>query len=295
MAQCRGSEPWDWPANYTDSVLWNGMVVPLLRTVHSGTVWYQGEANSGADGRQYNCSFHAMISDWRAKFHKYTDGATALDFPFGWAQLNSDGVASKYLNPVFDPKSTSGEFGQWQRSFAALRLAQTSTLSLANTFQAVILDTPVASGSIHSPFKQPVGQRLARGGLAVAYGMKALHAVDPVARSVKVTAGTLVVSVGGLGSGGLTAKVGAEGFEVLGNCSATTLCWQSTPISAASPTSVTLAKLPAQPRAVRYLWYISPCGVHPYQCPVYAKATPIGKLSGEDQAFLPLAPFIMAL
>jgi sialate O-acetylesterase len=48
-------------------VLWNGMVVPLLRTVHSGAVWMQGEANAGSDGRQYNCSFPAMITDWRDK------------------------------------------------------------------------------------------------------------------------------------------------------------------------------------------------------------------------------------
>ena len=52
---------------------------------------------------------------------------------------------------------------------------------MPKTFQAVIIDTPVASGSIHSPFKQPVGRRLARGALAVGYGMASAHAVDPVA------------------------------------------------------------------------------------------------------------------
>ena len=32
--------------------LWNGKVVPLLRSTIKGAVWMQGEANSRADGRQ---------------------------------------------------------------------------------------------------------------------------------------------------------------------------------------------------------------------------------------------------
>jgi sialate O-acetylesterase len=66
------NESWLFPKGYTDSVLWNGQVVPLLRTVHSGAIWYQGEANAGLDGRQYNCSFPAMITDWRRKWNENT-------------------------------------------------------------------------------------------------------------------------------------------------------------------------------------------------------------------------------
>jgi hypothetical protein len=64
--------------------------------------------------------------------------------------------------------------------FPSIRLAEANTLALPSTFQAVILDTPVASGSVHSPYKQPVGARLARGALAVAYGMSEYGKVDPV-------------------------------------------------------------------------------------------------------------------
>ena len=88
LHRCVGSEPWQFPANFTDSVLWNGMVVPLLRTVHSGVVWYQGE-NNAPEPRRYNCSFPSLIQDWRRKWSLNTDGATDADFPFGWAQLNS--------------------------------------------------------------------------------------------------------------------------------------------------------------------------------------------------------------
>ena len=85
--QLPGDPKWEWPANYTDSVLWNGKVVPLLRNTIKGTVWMQGEANSRADGRQYNCSFPAMIEDWRAKWAEGTGGTTDSSFPFGWSQV----------------------------------------------------------------------------------------------------------------------------------------------------------------------------------------------------------------
>ena len=42
LATCEGPNTWDWPKGFLDSVLWNAMVVPLLRTVHTGVVWYQG-------------------------------------------------------------------------------------------------------------------------------------------------------------------------------------------------------------------------------------------------------------
>lgn len=78
------------------------------------------------------------------------------------------------------------DIGQWEPGFPSIRLAQTNALSLPNTFQAVILDTPVASGSVHSPYKQPVGARLARGGLAVAYGQNYPDYASNVALSASV-------------------------------------------------------------------------------------------------------------
>jgi len=51
------------------------------------------------------------------------------------------------------------EWGDYGNGFTGLRYAQSAALRVRNTFQAVIIDTPVASGSIHSPFKQPVGLR----------------------------------------------------------------------------------------------------------------------------------------
>jgi sialate O-acetylesterase len=291
---CKGPEKWNWPANFTDSVLWNGKVVPLLRTTIKGAIWMQGEANSRADGRQYNCSFQAMITDWRAKWASH-NGETAKDFPFGWAQLNSNGGATTYAAPGPKSADPTDPLGQWSSGFPSIRNAETQTLALPNTFQAVIIDTPVASGSVHSPWKQPAGSRLARGGLAVAYGMDTGRG-GPVAVSATLVSGHITVKLGGLGAGGLTLKQNKLGFEALGLDG----MWHSTPVTGKTTDSVTVGPAPAGAKAVRYLWYSSPCSPYagqpqvPYHCPVYTDAKPLGGLTGEGD-MLPLGPFVMAL
>jgi sialate O-acetylesterase len=67
------------PQPNTPSVLWNAMIYPFLRMRLAAFVWYQGEANAN-DPNHYECSFPAMIDDWRAKFNE-----TSL--PFFFVQL----------------------------------------------------------------------------------------------------------------------------------------------------------------------------------------------------------------
>ena len=184
--------------------------------------------------------------------------------------------------------------------FPQIRLAQSNALSLKNTFQAVILDTPVASGSIHSPYKQPVGARLARGGLRLAYNMENEDSVRPFVESVKLSAGFngVQVTVAGLGlNSHLMCSFVDLGFEVLGNVSwsKTGMGWASTPISGCNDNTVVLKNIPTNPKAVRYLWYATPCGMDVGQCPVSANVTALGGLSGEKEVKMMLPPFIMEL
>jgi len=76
------NKPWERPVDFKDSVLWNGKVVPLLRNTIKGAIWMQGEATANTDGRQYGCSFPAMIEDWRVKWTQGTGGTTDPHFPW---------------------------------------------------------------------------------------------------------------------------------------------------------------------------------------------------------------------
>jgi hypothetical protein len=83
------------------------------------------------------CFHQAMIEDWRAKWVEGTGGVNDPKFPFGWAQLNSDGGATVWKAGTTQPLEAGVEdpLGMWHGGFPSLRLAEKETLSLENTFQ----------------------------------------------------------------------------------------------------------------------------------------------------------------
>jgi sialate O-acetylesterase len=121
--------------------LYNGMIHPLLPLALRGTIWYQGEGNA-ARAAEYAGLFKALIQSWRAEFRQG-------DFPFYWVQL-----ANRYhRRPIW----------------TELRAAQTETLAVANTGQAVTIDIGERDQT-HARNKQDVGRRLALIALAKTYG-----------------------------------------------------------------------------------------------------------------------------
>ncbi|MBD9367681.1 sialate O-acetylesterase [Xanthomonas sp. XNM01] len=135
--------------NQHPALLYNAMIHPLQAYGIRGVIWYQGEANAGtvAQATAYRSQFPALIRQWRAQWH-----APAL--PFLWVQLAS-----------FSSGSDAGDTSPW----SLLREAQTATLALPATAQAVTLDIGEAH-DIHPRNKREVGRRLALGARAVAYG-----------------------------------------------------------------------------------------------------------------------------
>jgi sialate O-acetylesterase len=121
---------------WTPTGLFNGMINPLLPYAIRGALWYQGESNAER-ATEYRGLFSAMITAWRAHFGQG-------EFPFYWVSL------ANYQN-------SSDATGL---TYAALREAQTQTLVLPNTGQALAIDVGNPD-DIHPTNKQDVGRRLA--------------------------------------------------------------------------------------------------------------------------------------
>jgi sialate O-acetylesterase len=173
----------------TPSVLFNGMVSPVLPYQIKGAIWYQGEANVGrAD--QYAKIFPEMIQDWRAAWG-------IKDFPFYFVQI------APYVYAGNDSTES-----------AYLREAQESALKLVNTGMAVTLDIATVM-NIHPPYKKEVGERLALLALNNNYGKK-IPSKGPVYRSMSVDAGSIRLQFDNI-EGGLVAKnSGLKEFEIAG-------------------------------------------------------------------------------
>ncbi|MCF3649381.1 sialate O-acetylesterase [Synoicihabitans lomoniglobus] len=130
------------------SSMFNAMMTPFVPYGIRGMLWYQGEANANRHG-EYRDLFTAMITDWRAKFGQG-------DLPFYWVQLTNFHQPARW---------------EWDgREWGFLREAQTQSLALPNTAQAVIVDIG-NNFDIHPRNKQDVGARLAAIALTRIHGI----------------------------------------------------------------------------------------------------------------------------
>jgi len=177
-----------WPTS-----LYFGMLEPVIPFAIKGTLWYQGESNAGR-AYQYREIFPLLISDWRKQWGQG-------DFPFLWVQLANFRQA----------KEEPGD-SDW----AELREAQSMTLSLPNTAQAVIIDKGEAN-DIHPRDKWTVGERLAKAAKKVAYGMDVVYS-GPTYKSMEIQDDQIRISFDHVGSGLMVKdKYGyVKGFAVAG-------------------------------------------------------------------------------
>ena len=159
------------------TVLYNGMIHPLVPYGVKGAIWYQGESNA-ARAYQYRALLPAMIGDWR---NQWGEG----DFPFYIVQLANWG-------PVVDHPQES----EW----AELREAQTMTATnVQNAGEALAIDIGDAA-NIHPKDKQDVGRRLALTALAKTYGQKIEYS-GPEYKSFKLEGSRVRVSFNHLAGG----------------------------------------------------------------------------------------------
>lgn len=127
----------------TPTMLYNGMIRPLIPFAIKGAIWYQGESNR-YDGLLYRQIFKGMIENWR---HDWNQG----NFPFYFVQI----APYNYKDNL---------------STGLLREAQEfATKKLQNTGMVVTMDIGNLK-NIHPGNKSDVGKRLANWALAKDYG-----------------------------------------------------------------------------------------------------------------------------
>jgi sialate O-acetylesterase len=174
------------------SVLYNGMISPIIPYGIKGAIWYQGEGNADR-AYQYRTLFKNLIKDWRADWNQG-------DFPFYFVQLAN----------FKDVKDLPAE-DDW----AELREAQTMALELPNTGMAVIIDIGDAK-DIHPKNKQDVGNRLALNALSKTYQIELPYS-GPMYQSMKIEGNKITIQFNNT-DGGLKIKGDdkLKGFAIAG-------------------------------------------------------------------------------
>lgn len=166
--------------NTYPSLLYNGMINPIIKYPIKGAIWYQGENNVGRHIK-YRSQFPAMIKDWRQKWN-------CGEFTFLFVQL------ANFTEPVQEPQNSP---------WAGLREAQTMALTVPNTGMAVTIDIGEAK-DIHPRNKDDVGYRLALAALKKTYGRELVYS-GPIYKSMKVEGDRVILEFDFTGSG-LMAK-----------------------------------------------------------------------------------------
>ena len=183
------------PAPWQDatglSTLYNAMIAPLGVYGLRGTLWYQGESNTG-DGAAYAARLRSLREDWRGRF-----GAR---MPLLVVQLAGYGQP-----PVAPVQSGWAEVREAQRRVAG---------EDPHTGLALAIDIGDAY-DIHPPNKQELGRRLARVARHVVYGEQAVAPSGPTARSASRTqAGVRIAFDDVTGRLVTTGANGPIGFEL---------------------------------------------------------------------------------
>lgn len=212
------------------SVLFQGMIRPILPLTLTGAIWYQGEANA-ARAHQYRTLLPALIQDWRRAFQQG-------DFPFYVVSL-----------PAFLPHRDQPGTDDW----AELREAQALTAkNVPNCGLAVTIDTGEAD-NIHPKEKKIVGERLALLALAEHYGKNVVSA-GPTFRSIDREGNSLRVRFDHTDGGLKYRGAKPEEFSVAGSDRK----WHWAEARIDGDTVVVSSTEVSDPVAVRYAWQSNP-------------------------------------
>jgi sialate O-acetylesterase len=222
---------------HSPTVMFNGVIAPVVPYAIRGVLWYQGESITTGGAALYPLLQSTLIKDWRALWEQG-------DFPFFICQLAANNKA------VTDANSPG--------KIPATREAQATVLKLPRTGMAVTIDIGDAT-NVHPKNKQDVGNRLVRIALAKVYGRPG-ECSGPMFESTKVEGTAIRVKFSHVG-GGLVARGGPlKQFAIAG--ADKKFVWAAAVIEGESVV-VSSPKVP-EPVAVRYAWADNPEGCNLY-------------------------------
>ena len=156
--------------NRQPTVLFNGMLNPIIGYGIRGAIWYQGEDNIPRY-QDYAQQMKTMVSLWREKWD-------IGEFPFFYCQI------APYDYSLIN----------WTVNSALLREQQfMAEKEIPNSGMAVLLDAGIEYG-IHPPQKNIAGERLALLALAKTYGVKGVNAESARYKSMEVKDGSVILS-----------------------------------------------------------------------------------------------------
>ncbi|MES2775980.1 MAG: sialate O-acetylesterase [Bacteroidota bacterium] len=219
---------------HNPSVLWNGMVKPLVPYAIRGALWYQGESNSPT-AKIYRQIMETLITDWRQQWGQG-------QFPFIYVQLAN-------IGKTYDSIPAKGG------AEAVKREAQLQNLSIPKTAMVVAIDNanPLDMADVHPKNKQDIGRRMAIAARAVAYGEKVVYS-GPIYKKMENTGTMIRLHFNHVGEG-LVAKDGLlKGFAIAG--ADKKFVWATAKI-VGNTVEVSSPEI-SNPVAVRYGWSNNP-------------------------------------
>ena len=171
---------------------YNGMIAPLAGYAMKGVFWYQGESN-GDHPQDYQELLTLLIRSWRE--------AWGADWTFILVQLPNFVTVGKPREPT----PSTAVPGDLPLIWAPMREAMLKiTQTVPKTGMAVTLDIGEAY-NIHPDNKKPVGLRLARAALGLAYGLEPVYSGPLYDSMTQMGNGRMRLRFKSAG-GGLTAR-----------------------------------------------------------------------------------------
>jgi sialate O-acetylesterase len=211
--------------------LYNSLTSPIIGYPLKGTIWYQGESNTGMQTEEYQHLFENLITSWRTKFNQ-------PDMPFVFVQIANLGVSNK--QPV-------------ESGMANVREAQRRTLEVPNTGMVVTTDIGEWN-DIHPLNKKEVARRLAMEAARVAYHDSSVISSGPLYNSMEISDNSIILTFKSVGSG-LFPNSLLDGFQIAGTDGK--FEWASAVVLSTNKVKVWSRKV-SNPTIVRYAWDDNP-------------------------------------